>query len=643
MSRWSSLVGGMKLLSSGVARITIGVATYSSNTVKEFFYHAYAIGSATCDMMYDPRILRVVQGMSYITVKQIVPLLALYFSNHKAQDYFHQLEYADNSWSNSYAASTLSLIDSGVQYYICRQGIETFFEMTFLQAVAPSEFTAIGSSLHLLPSLPEDRTAYKESYIFCENKKESELFYITDLGEPQKLKLYSTDLSHLKDIIASDKQNPLFFSASQIQKVIRDNDHKPRFKREAKSPVCLEHQCDLARNMKGSMIREPYRNFLNDLIIEAAKWIPEYGWALSLFLETMFYGSYITSAVTPERCDHHKMMMSESVLVIGLTYVASKRLMDYLLKVTLGEVPLLCHLVLSRLCLLRNIQIASSRTLPLVKPEEATLMIDPLKIYEFGCRFTVDTVIAGLQVTIPKYFPTNPDDPPLIPATTAFRFFTYLFKIGSKQEEESNVVVNATKEILLPSIFRSMNDLVNDPVIRPYWSDLQQFLANVLGTIVSFRDSKTKKLVLCLPKWGVTNTAYYAIGLPAELGGTLLGFAKEEDFWNFVGAFELWIGRHGVTSSPNFVSNPVMFSSPDEIASSVKEEKIDEDREKSAVAIPVKGVSKRGGDDGIFSSQQMSRFKGRSFHITGSMFNKTKASQSFKLGHREESTSTNSM
>ncbi|MBI2785097.1 MAG: hypothetical protein HYX60_01835 [Legionella longbeachae] len=132
--------------------------------------------------------------------------------------------------------------------------------------------------------------------------------------------------------------------------------------------LCIEEECNFKRKFKGSL-REPIVLAGNDLVLWGISKLPYGGEQLSWLLAIYFYGEYITRMATPERCERHKAMKSESVFSIGLLYTVSSALMDRVLESTVGMPPYLYLRTLRHLLLLTYINIASHLTLPLVKPQ----------------------------------------------------------------------------------------------------------------------------------------------------------------------------------------------------------------------------------------------------------------------------------
>lgn len=315
--------------------------------------------------------------------------------------------------------------------------------------------------------------------------------------------------------------------------------------------LCTELDCNFKRKMKGEG-RAPLILAANDAAAALISNIPYGGPAAASILRIYFNGRYITRSVTPERCERHKAMMSESVFALGLTYEASTMLMDYLLESTTGMPPFLYYRTMKYLVLLLHMNVAAHMAIPLVEAKDATLLFDPLNAYERTCRFLADVIFAGLMKRVPIDFKPEKDAPPLIPLSPALKFGTSLF--NNDLESEKKITQGLLKKSLitarewvLPPIFQKYG-LVNDPVISMYWPGIQQGSLYAVDTILSYRDSKAKTTLGWIPPKGVALAINLKFGIPKKLTQFLIMLSKEEDFWEFLEAFKHWLERNKVKS-----------------------------------------------------------------------------------------------
>ena len=323
--------------------------------------------------------------------------------------------------------------------------------------------------------------------------------------------------------------------------------------------LCKDLDCNFKRKTKG-MLREPFILAANDLITWAISCIPYVGETTALGIRIFFNGRYITRLVTPERCERHKAMMQESVLALGLTYEASTMIMDYILESTVGLPPFLFHRTMKHLLLLLHVNLAAHMSIPLVEDKDATLIIDPLNIYERVCRFIADVIFAGLMKRIPIDFKPVKGAPPLIPLSPALKFGTKLLNSDKEREIKTapgffNRSLNTARAWVAPPIFQSWRDFINDPIISNYWQGIQQGSLNTVKIILSYRESKTKTTLGWVPPKAVAVAINLKFGIPKKLTQFLVMLSKEEDFWDFVEALKSWLERNNIKGEVELVEH----------------------------------------------------------------------------------------
>ncbi|KTD00588.1 hypothetical protein OQJ19_06465 [Fluoribacter gormanii] len=316
-----------------------------------------------------------------------------------------------------------------------------------------------------------------------------------------------------------------------------------------------EEDCNFKRKFKGSL-REPIVLAVNDFVLLGiSKFVP-YGEQVAWILGIFFYGEYITRMATPERCERHKAMKSESILSLGLAYTATSALMDYALESTVGMPPYLYLRTLRHLLLLAHINVASHMTLPLVRSAKDTIPIDPLVIYDRTKRFAVDVVFAGLMQRIPIDFKPPPGAKPFIPLSTVFKFLTKVLESDLEQVKPAPPgFFKKTTNYLLPSMFHSPKNAVNDPVIKEFWPDIRSDLLYIIEIVEATKPVKSlttaPTAIASTVKYTLPVVLNYRFGLPIKLSEFLLSLSKKEDFWDFVTALRLWIERNNVSYAVN--------------------------------------------------------------------------------------------
>lgn len=314
--------------------------------------------------------------------------------------------------------------------------------------------------------------------------------------------------------------------------------------------LCIEEECNFKRKFKGSL-REPLVLNVNDLILWGVKNIPHIGEKSAWILGLYFYGEYITRMATPERCERHKAMKSESVLSLGLTFALTSAVMDYCLESTVGMPPFLVYRTLRHFLLLLHINLAAHMVLPLVKQQKDAINLDPLVIYERSTRFVIDVVFEGLLKRIPKDFP--PTEKPYIPLSTLLKFLTNTLDGDLEQVRMAQPgFFKKTIKTLVPSTFHSTKNLVNDPVIKLFWPDIQKGMLNTVELIESAGKpvatlTTGPKPIASAVKYTLSTVLNYKFGLSIKTSEFLLSLSKKEDFWNFITALKHWLERNNVS------------------------------------------------------------------------------------------------
>ncbi|CAM2745259.1 hypothetical protein [Legionella worsleiensis] len=450
---------------ASIAKIKTTLYDYTKNTLSQIVQQGKALRQAIPNLRNNPAAREVVNGMAYVVVKGVMPILALNCANNSVQNYFREGHEAD-SWLEPYSVflAGLSLVDYGVEAYTYRQGVQSLIHITTLDAVGPAAFNA--------------------------NK----------ITPPPSL--------------------------------------------------CKELDCNFKRISKG-MLREPFILAANDLMTWAISTVPYGGQAASQIMRIFFNGRYITRLVTPERCERHKAMMQESVFALGLTYEASTFIMDYLLEATVGIPPFLFHRTLKHLILLMHVNMAAHMNIPLVENRDTASVIDPLDLYERVCRFIADVIFAGLMKRIPIDFKPIKGAPPLIPLSPALKFGTALLNNDKEREIKKapgffNKAVHRVIPWIVPPVFQSWRDFINDPIIATYWHEIQKGSLNTVQIILSYKESKTSSTLRWIPPKAVAVAINLKFGIPKKLTQFLIMLSKEGDFWDFLEALKSWLERNGV-------------------------------------------------------------------------------------------------
>lgn len=327
-------------------------------------------------------------------------------------------------------------------------------------------------------------------------------------------------------------------------------------------PSDCEENCNLKRKTKG-LIREPEILWANDLLITG---IEQYSPAIARIVDATIKGRYITRLVTPERCERHKAMDSASVMALGLSFEASKMLMDYVLARYIGMPANFMSSVtyypiyrtMEHLLLLLHINVGAHMDLPSAKNKSSS-SYDPLTIWEGLVRFVVDVQIAGLMKRIPIDFKPEKNKPPLIPLAPVLRGITHVLNSDLEKETRANAgalgqIINRLS-VIVPSMYRSVDGLLNDPIIKMYWPEIRRVGIYASDIILSIGQSKTVAVVAWAPK-SVASAVHLFTGAPKKATQIVLELTQEEDLHDLVRALKLWFERHDLECKVTLIEQP---------------------------------------------------------------------------------------
>lgn len=323
--------------------------------------------------------------------------------------------------------------------------------------------------------------------------------------------------------------------------------------------VCLEQECNIQRKLKG-MGREIGILWANKGLIWGVSCIPYVGSPIAQTLTVLNNGRYVTRAVTPERCERHKYMEQEFVLALGLTYECANRMMNNVLQAYIpGPFPFIYLFLLQNILLQLQVNLAAHMDVPLVEPKNATFH-DVFHYYERGWRFFFDVLWAGLLNRVPKDFKPQPGEPPIISLSIVSQFLVRLLNsdleklaaIGSTPKAlgspalmiKTHPTMQAVKNLIIPSMFRSTYDFTRDPIIAGYWEIIRADGLSIFNIV----EGHEKSSVVATMAWSPNTAAVildYKIGIPRKLTKIILMLNKEEDFWAFTHALKAWFARHG--------------------------------------------------------------------------------------------------
>lgn len=324
--------------------------------------------------------------------------------------------------------------------------------------------------------------------------------------------------------------------------------HKTALPPTADDPCALA-QCTNKRILKGAL-RQPWIMFGNDLLNYGVSSIPYLGTPLSLILSVYFYGDYISRSANPH-CERHRTTDSELLLALGLTYTAKTMLMKHLLTATIGMPPAAAAKAIDHLILLWDINTAAHMDIPYVELGYGTIAFDPIVAYELLSSVVTDIAFAGIMDKVAKIFTPEPNKVPLVSIPWILQSLTKALNSDLETEQSFQPgFFKKTAKRALPPMFRSSKDAVHNPVLSPFWGDLQKLLVEILyyvrkyGGKLETLTTSNVPLVASAVKKALPQVLYAEYGVSVKLSTFLLKLCKEEDFHEFLLAFKLWLDRH---------------------------------------------------------------------------------------------------
>ncbi|MGL6029365.1 MAG: hypothetical protein ACRC0B_07290 [Legionella sp.] len=318
--------------------------------------------------------------------------------------------------------------------------------------------------------------------------------------------------------------------------------------------ACAENKCTTKRFLSG-MVREPLILAASDLLPVLVSPIPYIGSPASQLLRMICIGRYITRLVTPERCERHKDMMSESVLALGISHQVALSLVNATLEASVGLPPFLQQRTIQHMLTLLFVNLAAHMTIPLVKRKKARAATDLLDKYEEATRFVIDVIFAGLLKRIPIDFAPDPETPPLIAIDkllkNASKLFTGELPLWSYLGP-MNGPFQRNRSWLLPSMF---NAPLNDVIIKMYWPDVRREAIVIATQIERIKQSTAAQMALSYSPKAVAAILSVGVGIPEKVTKIIIMLTKEEDFWAFVRALKLWFERNDISRQVTLTVN----------------------------------------------------------------------------------------
>ncbi|KTD76384.1 hypothetical protein [Legionella waltersii] len=528
----SGLYGGAQWLWNNASplKIVSGVFNYTANTAFTMVEQVLALRKAIPTLVNNPQAKKIVNGMAYVAVHDILPIVALNYANNSTQQYFRNGYNEDGAWYAPYMP------------YMSALGLLYYAYLAYNKAEGKRS-TPMEAALTTLPLIP----------LVYMNSNSQQLVgngYNQDMSWYAPYSLFLSGLTAVNYLVQSYTWRE--GAQATVRVAILDTMGPGAFnsnKTKLPKSICDDMDCNFKRKIKG-WGREPFILIGNDFLTFGISKIPYVGGVASKVLSVYFNGRYILRVTTPELCERHKFlsMPQETGLSLGLTYYLTTELMDKVLEATVGMPPYLYYRALKHFLLLMHINVAAHMTFQQIDPKDATLTIDPLTVYERVNRFLVDVVFDGMMKRIPIDFKPDPNAPPLIPLSPALQFGTMLLNSDVERERKTapGFFTKAKEKALvlvLPSMMRSADGFTTDPIVVMYWPSISKVAVNVVNFVDKYGHDRRVKTLAWAPKT-TAEVINLKFGIPKKITRFILMLSHEQDFWNLMVAIKLWFLRH---------------------------------------------------------------------------------------------------
>lgn len=318
-----------------------------------------------------------------------------------------------------------------------------------------------------------------------------------------------------------------------------------------RSPLCIEEKCTVAQQIKGSG-RELVELMANDLAVHLISQIPGMS-GVSYLVSIYVRGRYIAKSTTPERCPDHRALESEYALALGLGHEGMAMLLRAALTATSGLPPEFCLKTMEQMLLMFQIAIAAHLNPPLVRSGEQTIPVDPMDLYERFMGWWTKVVASGLKKQIPPLLQGPPSNIPWQTISNS------LYKVAH------HPLTRQLKYIILPPMFHSEDQFINDPIIKRDWETLMNRTDSVLAFIIN-KGNPEKSYTVKVAAWAPKSTAAavkVVYGIPQFITKSLLIVVGEEVSLDYLRAVRNWVGELTIKVNANTEKKLLLPRAPD--------------------------------------------------------------------------------
>lgn len=224
---------------------------------------------------------------------------------------------------------------------------------------------------------------------------------------------------------------------------------------------------------------DTYVSLSNQLAVYLLAKVPFMELFTHYLLSPAVQGREILRVLTPERPTLDKGIPLENSLATGLSYQFSQWLLRYGFEATVGLPPALILMTLDQMLMIANMAMAARTKIPYQPRDKATVM-DPIALWEYVSMKELEIQLKGHM----KW--AAADLPPLIKELMSGPESDIDWQAIGNQ---LCLVVNhpatrAMQRILLPKMFHSFKDFLNDPVVKPHQDQIRNYLDSLIVFLI---------------------------------------------------------------------------------------------------------------------------------------------------------------
>ena len=528
---------------------------FSGNTAVRALEGGIALRDAIPNAIYNPAARKIMNGMATIAYHGILPGLLVQYANNTVQNYFRDDD-PDGQNANMAYSAYIAMLSVGyplfVLYSLARQA-EVAANPNSNYSPPTHKIMHRMATLASYGVVPAITAQYinntMQNYFGNGNPDEHEAM-IASSALISVLSVFN-NLAALYTLKNGIEISARVFATDALAASAL-NSHKIKLPQS----LCTQEQCSSRRFYKGMVIRDPLVFAAVDALGALTGFIPIIGSHTSLAIRIVNAGQFIGTNVTSERCDAHRGLQQEFVVAWGGLYMALCTVIDQSLSAYVGPVSYLYKRALYHMVLTSLLAVAAQTHVPLIaNQQQQTIPFDVLNYYQRGCRFLINSLIAGMIKRFPLDFELQPGNETLV---------LLLQSVTKAMDSDLEKPPTASewplvekswglaKPWILPSPFLGVRHfLTNDDAMKIYWPDIRSQCIAFLQEVEEYRpaDSLLKQLkrpkgllTLGISSKGIAKVLKKFFGIPEEICKSI----GHDDFWKFVASLQALMTRCGV-------------------------------------------------------------------------------------------------